>query len=86
MFVNVILLLLAIGSIMTREPQRLKSASTKCLLLCGLCLTSVFIMHQLAGQPPNDSRLADTWPALMAWMPIFIFGPTSVWMLDRIKT
>ena len=54
-------------------------------ILCGLCLGSVFLSYQLAASPPSPAW-TDTWPALMAWIPIFIFGPLSVWLLDRIKT
>jgi lipopolysaccharide export LptBFGC system permease protein LptF len=44
-----------------------------------------FTAHELAGMPPPgiDNAL---WPALMAWLPVFIFGPLAVWLLDRVKT
>jgi len=84
--VNVILLLLAAGCVLTREPRQLKTAATRCVLLCGLCLASVFIFQQLGAQVPPSWQWPDAWPAMMAWMPIFIFGPVSVWLLDRVKT
>jgi hypothetical protein len=43
----------------------------------------------LAATPPNsdpNSSLAWEWPAIMAWVPIIIFGPVAVWLLDRIET
>lgn len=82
---NVILLLLAIPCVLTREPGRLKSAATKCLLLTGLGMGSIFLSHQIAGNPPSP-EWAQTWPAIMAWLPIFIFGPLAVFLLDRVKT
>jgi lipopolysaccharide export LptBFGC system permease protein LptF len=82
---NVILLLLAIPCVLTREPGRLKAGATKCLLLMGLGMGSVFLSQQMAANPMGGMR-PDTWAALMAWMPIFIFGPFAVYMLEKIKT
>jgi len=83
--VNIILLLLAISTVLTREPTRLKAAATKCLALTGLCLVVSFLGQQMAGQPPKPT-LAAQWPAIMAWVPIFVFGPLAVFLLDRVKT
>jgi len=83
--VNIILLLLAMSCLLTREPQHLKMAMGRCVMLCGTCLSFAFLGHELAGQPPPGIDSAH-WPALMAWLPIFTFGPLSVWMLDRVKT
>ncbi len=82
---NVILLLLAIPTVMTREPGKLKTAATKCLALTGLGMGAVFLSHQLAGSPPHGVD-AQNWPALMAWLPVFMFGPLAVFLLDRVKT
>jgi lipopolysaccharide export system permease protein len=82
---NVILLLLAIPTVLQREPGRLKAAATKCLILTGLGMGSIFIAQQIAANPP-DIRFAREWPALMAWVPIFLFGPLAVFLLDRVKT
>jgi len=87
---NVVLLLLAIPCVMTREPGKLKTAATKTLVLMGMAMASVFVFHQLASNIPTGlasmpNGLA-TWAMLMAWSPIFIFGPLSVFLLDRVKT
>jgi len=82
---NVFLLLLAISTVLTREPGRLKSAAFKCLLLSSLCMGSVFVTYQIAATPPTPD-LVNLWPALMAWMPIFIFGPLSVFLMSQVKT
>lgn len=86
LLLNIILLLLAIPSVLTRDISGLRTATAKCLALTGLCLGTVFLSHNLAGQMPPNPAWANTWPALMAWMPVFIFGPLSVWLLDRVKT
>jgi lipopolysaccharide export LptBFGC system permease protein LptF len=87
---NVILLLLAIPCVLTREPNTLKTAAMKTLLLTGLAMGAVFLFHQFAGRTPislaNNVNGANTWSMLMAWAPIFLFGPMSVFLLDRTKT
>ncbi len=82
---NVILLLLAIPCVLTREPGHLKAAATKCLILTGIGMGSIFLAQQIAANPP-DLRFASQWPALMAWVPIFLFAPLAVFLLDRVKT
>ena len=83
--VNIILLLLAIACVLSREPTRLKSAATWCLALTGLCMATTFLGQQLTGTPPNPNW-APQWPAIMAWLPILIFGPIAVFLLDRVET
>jgi lipopolysaccharide export system permease protein len=82
---NVILLLLCIPAVLTRETGTLKTAATKCLLLAALGMGSIFLAHTIAGHPPSQ-QWASRWPAIMAWAPIFLFGPVAVYLLDRIKT
>jgi lipopolysaccharide export system permease protein len=83
---NVILLLLAIPCVLNREPGKLKAAATKCLILTGAAMGSIFLAQQIAANPPQSPQLAAQWPALMAWVPIFLFGPLAVFLLDRVKT
>jgi lipopolysaccharide export system permease protein len=83
---NIVLLLLGIPAVLTREPNALRSAAIKCLTLSGLCLGTIFLCNSLAGQAPPSAEWTRVWPALTAWMPVFLFGPLSVWLLDRVKT
>ena len=82
---NIILLLLSIPSVLTREPGKLKSAAMKCLVISGTCMATVFLTSMLASHPPKPDW-ADQWPAVMAWIPILIYGPVAVWLLDRVET
>ena len=84
--INMILLLLTISAVLTREPQQLKTAATRAIFLTGMLMTAAFASQELAGQAPPTPMLTDKWPALMAWLPIFIFGPISVILLDKVKT
>ena len=81
-----ILLLLTLSAVLTREPQHLKTAATRAIFLSGALMTAAFAAQELAGQPAPSPALANQWPALMAWLPIFIFGPISVILLDKVKT
>ena len=84
---NVILLLLAVPCVMSREPGKIKQGIFQCVALCGACLATIFLCYQLAGTPPTTGAAwADRWPAIMAWTPILIFGPIAVWLLDRVRT
>jgi len=83
--VNVILLLLACPSVMSRTPGNLKTAALRCLVWTGLCMGMVFLSYEVAAHPPN-AQWAALWPATMAWTPIFIFGPLAAYLLDKVKT
>jgi lipopolysaccharide export system permease protein len=84
--VNIVLLLLAVPSVLSREPGRIRFGIMQCAVLCGACMTAIFLSQQVAGTPPAGSEWMDRWPAIMAWVPILIFGPIAVWLLDRVKT
>jgi lipopolysaccharide export system permease protein len=83
--VNVILLLLAVATVLTREPGAMKSSLAKCLIWSTACMALVFVTYQMAVSPPN-SQMLNFWPALMAWTPIFVFGPVAVDLLYKVKT
>jgi len=83
---NVVLLLLAIPCVLSREPGKLKSAATKCLILTGLGMGSIFLSHQLAGQNTMGPDWADRWPAMMAWVPVIVFLPLAIYLLDILHT
>ncbi|MGH7178965.1 MAG: LptF/LptG family permease [Tepidisphaeraceae bacterium] len=83
---NLMVVLLAIGCVLTREPGTLKTGIIKLLVVVGLAMAGVFLCHQLASHPPSGAQWADRWPAIMAWIPIFVFGPIAIWLLDRVQT
>jgi hypothetical protein len=45
---------------------------------------TAFVAQQFT--PPADSAWALQWPAILAWLPVFMFGPLSIYLLDRVKT
>jgi lipopolysaccharide export LptBFGC system permease protein LptF len=81
---NLVLVLLTIACVMTREPGRIKQGIAACAIICGACLGTIFLCYQLAGTPPTGAHWADMWPAIMTWTPIFIFFPLAILLLDRV--
>jgi lipopolysaccharide export system permease protein len=82
-FVNITLLLLAIPCVLTRDPGGLKGGALKCLILTGACLGTVFLARHIASMPPAGSKWLDMWPAIWACVPLFIFLPLAIYLLDR---
>lgn len=78
-FVNMLMLLLGIPFFLNREPGRVVVSGGLCLLVCGLCFVVAFVGQNLL----TSTSLP---PAFPAWLPIMVFGPVAVWLLDSIKT
>jgi len=71
---NLLMLLLGIPFILSRE-RNIKASATLCLLMVGAYYAFTYICRYV-GLPP-------VWAA---WLPILLFGPVAVVMLDSIKT
>ncbi len=78
--INMIMLCLGIPFFLNRERPSVVVAGGKCLLLCGLCYIATFVFQNM-----NVADF-DISPALPVWMPVLIFGPVAVILLDSIKT
>ncbi len=83
---NLVLMLLAVPAVLTRQPGQLRQAAAKTLIIVGSAMAFVFLCQMLAREPPATLEWAGRWPALMSWLPVFIFGPLSVFLLDRIES
>jgi lipopolysaccharide export system permease protein len=83
---NIILLLLAIPFVLVRQPQELRNSILKCLVVVGVCMAGIFLAYQIAGRPPHGPQWVDRWPAIWAWVPILVFGPVALVLLDRLYT
>ena len=71
---NLVMLLLGLPFILSRE-RNVKASATLCLLTVGAFFAFVHICRQM-----------DMNPLLAAWLPLFLFGPVSIIMLDAVKT
>lgn len=78
--INMILLCLGIPFFLNRERPSVIVAGGQCLFTCGLCYVVAFFCHSV------DMSGMGLSPALPAWLPVLLFGPLAVYLLDAIKT
>jgi len=84
--INIVLLLLTIPCVLQREPGQLKLAAAKSVVLSGACMATIFLAQHLAGNNMLGPAWNDRWPAMMAWLPVFVFAPVTWVLLKRVKT
>ena len=75
---NLIMLLIGIPFLLTREPNKLVINMFYCLIVSGMVFASTFVIFNMGG------KLLD--PLLAAWLPVLIFGPVAAVMLDTFQT
>jgi lipopolysaccharide export LptBFGC system permease protein LptF len=73
-----ILLLLALPFFLTREPANVMAAGGKALLLGGAFFLVAFVAHSVVKEEAHA--------ALIAWLPILLFGPLAALQLANVKT
>lgn len=71
---NLIMLLLGLPFVLSRE-RHIKASILMCLMTVGAFFVLIYICRYLEINP-----------ALAAWLPILLFGPVAVMMLDAVKT
>ncbi|MFQ5429023.1 MAG: LptF/LptG family permease [Phycisphaerae bacterium] len=77
---NMILLCAGIPFFLNRERPSVVIQGGKCLLVCGLCYVTMFFCNTV------DLSIIGVSPALAPWVPMLIFAPVAVVLLDGIKT
>lgn len=75
--VNMVLLLLGLPFFLNRSATNVVSDAGKCLTVCGLCYVVSFV---------SQSIRPETQSALPAWIPILLFVPLAIVLIDRIRT
>ena len=75
--VSMILLLLGLPFFLDRLPGSVLGDAGKCMMVCGLCYVVTFVAQSVHSESAS---------ALPTWIPIFIFAPVSVVLIDRIRT
>lgn len=73
-----ILLLLALPFFLTREPTNVMAAGGRALLLAGAFYLVAFVAHSIVKE--------ETYAALIAWIPILVFGPLAAVQMANAKT
>jgi lipopolysaccharide export system permease protein len=75
---NIVMLLIGIPFLLTREPNRLVKNMFYCTAVTGVVFIATFVIFQMGGVQLD--------PLLAAWLPVLIFGPFALVMLDTIQT
>ena len=78
--INMILLGLGIPFFLNRERPPVLVAGGKCLLASGACFATTFMC-----QAVEWTQVAVN-PALPAWIPVVVFAPLAVLLMDGVKT
>ena len=78
LIMNMIMLLIGIPFLLAREPNKLVTNMLWCSALSAGCFVTTFVFFQLAG--------AGLSPFAGAWLPVVLFGPLAIVMLDMVKT
>jgi lipopolysaccharide export LptBFGC system permease protein LptF len=77
--ISMIMLLLGVPFALTRAPVNLVQGMVRSVLLSGSCFICSFIFQQVSSD-------AQTWAIVAAWLPVIVFAPLGVLMLDSVKT
>ncbi len=75
---NIVMLLIGIPFLLTREPNRLVWNMAFCTAVSAVVFVSTFVIFQMGGTQVD--------PLLAAWLPVLIFGPFALVMREFIKT
>src|ERR1019366_736035 len=77
--VGVILVVLGLSVILRDQNRNIFISAGLCMMLCIVFFLSVFACQYLG----KDDYIS---PALAAWLPVIVFGPVSLVMLDAVHT
>ncbi len=76
--IHLLMLLLGLPFFLSREPANILTDAGKCLAVCGLC----FFLAAVGENFVVTQRLS----ALPSWLPLIVFAPVAVVMIDRVRT
>ncbi|GMV98603.1 MAG: hypothetical protein AMXMBFR83_29520 [Phycisphaerae bacterium] len=85
---NMILLLLGMAFFLNRLPESVLTQGAKALATCAVSFLVAFAGQNLVGAITGAyaGSLPDWVSVLPTWVPIFLFGPLAVVLLDNVKT
>ncbi len=76
--VHILMLFLGLPFFLSREPGSMVADAGNCVTVCGLCYIFAFSAEHFVT--------SDTLSALPAWLPLIVFSPIAVILIDRIRT
>lgn len=77
---SMVMLCLGIPFFLNRERPSVLVVGAQCLVVCAGCYVFTFLCQSV------DLTALGLDPALPAWLPIIVFAPLAVYLLDSIKT
>lgn len=75
---NLLLLFLGLPFFLNRAPNNVLISVGMCLAVALSCFVLAFVSQALAASA--------AYPALAAWLPIIVFGPLAVILMENVKT
>jgi lipopolysaccharide export system permease protein len=81
--INFIMLIISLPVLVCRDPKSMKSAIMISFGLTSACFVIVFVSKMLATEQIIFNRVI---PEFWAWLPVFIFVPAALVVLDAMKT
>ena len=76
--INIIMILLGIPFIISRQPRSFKHSAGACMAVTGICFVVTLACEQLSGVAMA--------PLHAAWLPVLLFGPLSILTYDAMKS
>ncbi len=81
--INLVMLMISLPILVCRDPKSMKSAVMISFAVTSLCFVTTFVCKMLATEPIVFDKVI---PEFWAWLPVFIFLPASLIVLDSMKT
>ena len=81
--INLMMLIISLPVLVCRDPKSLKSAILISFGLTSVCFVTIFVCKMLATEQIIFDRVI---PEFWAWLPVFIFVPAALVVLDAMKT
>lgn len=81
--INLVMLMISLPILVCRDPKSMKSAVMISFAVTSLCFVTTFVCKMLATEQIVFDKVI---PEFWAWLPVFIFVPASLIVLDSMKT
>jgi lipopolysaccharide export system permease protein len=81
--INLVMLMISLPILVCRDPKSMKSAVMLSFAVTSLCFVTTFACKMLATEQIVFDKVI---PEFWAWLPVFIFVPAALIVLDSMKT
>jgi lipopolysaccharide export LptBFGC system permease protein LptF len=81
--INLVMLMISLPFLVCRDPKSMKSAVMISFAVTSLCFVTTFVCKMLATEQIVFDKVI---PEFWAWLPVFIFIPAALIVLDSMKT